>query len=134
MQSDEPKTTESGSGGVELSPPGDSISISTTISPIVSTGTSTSTSGGSSATKPVVSYVSLPSKPVVKLDPSSSSAATVPTTSSATLSIGDRAPIRRPVSPMESLMGSPRRYGEGGSRTTSHLSSSDILRGSKSYK
>lgn len=95
-----------------------------------------SASSGSSS-KPgsttVVSFTSLPSKPVVKLDPVNPSAVSKPSVSSASLSIGDRAAIRRPASPMEALMGSPRRF-EGGTRPASHLSSSDLLRGPKPYQ
>lgn len=113
-QKGEPKTEMSGSGGGGLSSP----------------------SGSSSkpGVAPVVSFTSLPSKPVMKLDPQGTPAVSKPSVSVSSLSIADRAPIRRPPSPMESLMGSPRRFGDAGTRSTSHLTSSDLLRGYKPYQ
>lgn len=107
----EPKMEVSGSSGGELSPP---------------------KTGGTSVT----SYASLPSKPVVKPDPlppSALSKAPTPSSYLSTLSTGDRASVRKPISPMESLMGNPRRYGDGTTRSTTHLTSSDLLRGPKPY-
>lgn len=111
-QSGEPKMESSGSAGCELSAP--------------------SGSGSKPGGAPVVSFARLPSKPVVNLDPPS--AASKPSVSSFSLSIGDRAPIRRPPSAMESLMGSPRRYGDGETRPTTQLTSSDLLKGHRLYQ
>lgn len=113
-QRSEPKTESSGSAGGELSAPS-------------ATGSS-SKPGGS----PTVSYSLLPSKPLVKLD--TPSATPQPSVSSSSLSIGDRTQSRRVPSPMESLMGSPRRYGDGESRPSSYLTSSDILKGPRPYQ
>lgn len=110
----DPKMQSSGCGGSELS---------------ASSGSSSKPGGA-----PVVTFVPLPSKPVVKLDPLSPSAVSKPSVSGSSLSMGDRAPIRRPASPMEALMGSPRRYGDGSTRSTTHLTSSDLLRGPKPYQ
>ena len=119
-QSSMPKTEKSGSGDGGLSAPSGS-----------------SSKGGA----PSVSFASLPSKPLVKLDPQSPPApapapapaqSSNPSVSSNLLSYGDRA-IRRPPSPMEALMGSPRKQGDGGTRSSSKLTSSDLLRGPKPY-
>lgn len=108
--SSEPKMEISGSAGGELSAP--------------------SGSGSKPGGAPVASFPSLPSKPVVKLDPPSD--ASKPAVPSSSLSVGDRSPIRRPASPMEYLIGSPRRTGDGGTRST-HLTSSDLLKGYRPY-
>ena len=120
-QSSKPKTEMSGSGDGGFS--------------------ALSGSGSKPGGAPSVSFAPLPSKPIVKLDPQSPPApapATVPaqssnpSASSTLLSYGDRA-IRRPPSPMEALMGSPRKQGDGGTRSSSILTSSDLLRGPKPY-
>ncbi|XP_053176116.1 microtubule-associated protein RP/EB family member 1-like [Scomber japonicus] len=83
------------------------------------------------ATKPDPLSSSAVSKPAMKLDPATT--VSKPSVSIATLSMGDRAPIRRPPSPMEALLNNPRRYGDGSTRP-SHLTSSDLLRGPKPYQ
>ncbi|MEQ2178608.1 hypothetical protein GOODEAATRI_015836, partial [Goodea atripinnis] len=75
------------------------------------------------------SFVSLPS--TVTTNPQNPSDTYKSTYTSTHLSVGDRA---RTPSPMESLMGSPRRYGDGTTRTTTTLSSRDLLRGPKPYQ
>lgn len=113
-QSSEPKTESSGSAGGQLS--------------ALSASGSSSKPGGS----PTVTYSPLPSKPLVKLD--TPSATPQPSVSSSSLSIGDRTQIRRISSPMEKLIGNPRRYGDGESRPSSYLTSSDILKGPRPYQ
>lgn len=59
----------------------------------------------------------------------------LPTASSSSLGPGERGQVRRPThSPLEGLIGSPRRYGEGESRPSPYLTSSDILRGPRPYQ
>lgn len=113
-QSSEPKMESSGSAGGELSAPSAS-------------GSSSKPEGSTT-----VSYSLLPSKPLVKLD--TPSATPQPSVSSSSLSIGDRTQVRRTPSPMENLIGSPRRYGDGESRTSSYLTSSDLLKGPRPYQ
>lgn len=113
-QSSEPKMESSGPAGGELSAP--------------SASGSSSKPGGS----PTVSYSLLPSKPLVKLD--TPSATPQPSVSSSLPSTGDRTQVRRTPSPIENLLGSPRRYGDGESRSTSYLTSSDILKGPRPYQ
>lgn len=47
------------------------------------------------------------------------------------LGVRQQAPLRKPTSPMESLMD---RQGEPGSRTTTHLTSSDLLKPYRFYQ
>ena len=128
----EPKMEASGSGGGRLSGPSGSF-----CKPAGAPGVAPGVAHGGApppALLPgahVVSYVSLPSKPLVKLDPSLS-AASKPSFSVSSLSPGDR--FRRPPSPMEALMGSPRRSGDTATHSTSHLTSSDILKGPRPYQ
>lgn len=122
-QSSEPKMGASGSGGS-----GGGLSAPTTPSSS-STSSSSFKPGGAAA-----SYASLPSKPVLKLDPLSTSSVSKPAATDSSVSVGERSPIRRPLSPMESLLGSTRRVGDGGTRSTTYLTSSDLLRGPKPYQ
>lgn len=118
-QSSEPKMGASGSGG------GGGLSAPTTPSSS-STSSSSSKPGGAAA-----SDASLPSKPV---NPLSTSSVSKPAATDSSLSVGERSSIRRPLSPMESLMGSTRRVGDGGTRPTTYLTSSDLLKGPKPYQ
>lgn len=113
-QSSEPKMESSGSAGGELS--------------ALSASGSSSKPGGSST----VSYSLLPSKPLVKLDTPSDTPQ--PSASSSSLSSGDRTQIRRIHSPMENLIGNPRRYGDGEYRPSPYLTSTDILKGPRPYQ
>lgn len=63
------------------------------------------------------------------LDPAP--AASDPLAGRSSLGVLQQAPLRRPTNPMESLMDKP---GEPGSRTTTHLTSSDLLKPYRFYQ
>lgn len=75
-----------------------------------------------------VSSVQIPGK-LEKRDPPP--AASDPLAGRSSLGVLQQAPLRRPTSPMESLMD---RHGEPGSRTTTHLTSSDLLKPNRFYQ
>lgn len=87
--------------------------------------------GGSFKPSVVIGHSSLASRPAVKLDPLSPSTVSKTSVSGSSLSMGARPFIRKPVSPMESLLGSPRSFGDGGTSSTTHLTASDLLKGHK---
>ncbi|KAM4590325.1 uncharacterized protein V3H82_004322, partial [Fundulus diaphanus] len=111
-QSGEPKPEDSGSGVSSLS---------------------ASVGGGSAQSDTRSSSVGAPSS-TVKTDPPNPSSTYKSSYTSSHLRVGDRPSSHRSVSSMESLMGSPKRYGEGTTRTSATLSSSDLLRGPKPYQ
>ncbi|XP_044210330.1 microtubule-associated protein RP/EB family member 1-like [Thunnus albacares] len=144
----------SGSGGSELSASGGSSSkpggapfAPLPSKPLLNLDSQSSSAVSKPVTKPDPLSPSAVSKPVLKPDPLSSSAVSKPVLkpdplsssavsrhsySGSSLNMVDR--IRRPPSPMESLIGNPRRYGDGSTRSTSNLTSSDLLRGPKPYQ
>lgn len=75
-----------------------------------------------------VSSVQIPGK-LEKLDPPP--AASDPLAGRSSAGILQQAPLRRPTTPMESLIDRP---GEPGSRTTTHLTSSDLLKPYRFYQ